>query len=104
MSNRPNERNADQPSTPIDAMKRPPLTWQERRKIDVSTMSVLERMGVKCRTDDQTSLRDVQDGHETLLPGYLERGLYATVAGQRAAALALEFDCFRQTADLTGLR
>ena len=86
-----------------DAKKHSAPTWPERRRIDARTAIILERRGVSCRETMETIIRDLEGGAEFVTAGLLERWASAAAGGKRAAAMALEFDPFRQSADLTHL-
>lgn len=84
--------------------KRPPLSPSERKAIDARTAAILDQHGIECRPPTETSLVVINTGAIIALDETKENWTFAKIARCRAARTALEFDAFRQQADLRHLR
>lgn len=82
----------------------PPLTKAQRRAVDRRTASVLERAGLDPRPPHETALRVVETGARIVLEEYRPRWVWAGCGHARASEVALNWDAFQATIDLSSLR
>lgn len=82
----------------------PPLSPEERRRADERTCALLAVYGIDCYPATETALVAVDDGTVIHLTETRQRWALAVPGNRRAVATTIQFDLFKQLADLRHLR